>query len=283
MEVRANYVMVGAFALAVVVLTIAYAIWTAKTAGKLEMQEYVIEFSGDVSGLSQSSNVLFSGIRVGSVKHISISNKDSTKVEVLVEVEGNVPIRKDSVASLEMQGITGQTAVLISSGQLSSPILKEVSTDHPPIIASGESRIQQLFASVPEVLNEAERAFGNLNEVLSPENIEDMDKIFSNLRESTENLNTLIISMNKTTKNADVLISDLRAMTKNLDDNITLAGPGIARFSSDGLDEFRRLLTDTRLLINNFNRISNKMESEPRRFLFGSQVQEYKEGYSGEK
>ena len=279
MEIRANYVMVGIFALAIVALAIIYAIWTAKTSERRDTIEYAIQFEGEVSGLSLSSNVLFNGIRVGSVTDISISAQDSSIVDVRVDVQSNIPIKSDSEASLEMQGVTGQAAIMISSGDKDSPLLIAVAKEVPPVIHSRASRLQQVVTSLPEILSEAQQTLQEINKVLSPENVEAIDEILANMRHVTANTNDLIVNLNKTAVNANTLIVQLQGTAAILDTNISLAGPGIARFSGDGLDEFRRLLTDTRELMNNLNRVTQKINNEPRRFLFGTQVQEYNDGY----
>ena len=102
------------------------------------------------------------------------------------------------------------------------------------------------------------------------------------MRELTANSNDLVVNLNKASINANALFVQLQGTASNLDANINLAAPGLVRFSGDGLDEFRRLLTDTRQLVNNLNRVTQKMENEPRRVLFGTQVQEYNDGYLGQ-
>ena len=282
MEIRANYVMVGAFALAIVALAIIYAIWAAKSADDRDSVEYEIQFQGEVSGLSLSSSVLFNGIKVGSVKKISISHKDSSIVVVLVEIQDNIPIKSDSEASLEMQGVTGQSAIMISSGKNNSPLLADVSSEKPPIISSRASRLQEVVTSLPQILSEAKYTLKEINKALTPENIQAFTDILENMRNLTANSNDLVVNLNKAAVSANTLFVQLQGTASNLDANINLAAPGLVRFSGDGLDEFRRLLTDTRQLVNNLNRVTQKMENEPRRFLFGTQVQEYNDAYLGQ-
>ena len=99
------------------------------------------------------------------------------------------------------------------------------------------------------------------------------------MRELTANSNDLVGNLNKASINANALFVQLQGTASNLNTNINLVTPGLVRFSGDGLDEFGRLLTDTRQLVNNLNRVTQKLENEPRRFFFGTQVQEYNDGY----
>ncbi len=282
MEIRANYILVGAFAVLMIFLAVGYALWAAKSIGHDAVMEYCIQFNGDVSGLSVGAPVTFNGIRVGIVKDLHISPNDTSKVDVLIEVQSSLPIRSDSEASLQVLGLTGQASVLISSGNPKSPMLVDVSPDVPPIIASRESNLQQAVQSLPEILGEAKRTFRLINGFLNDENMQNFSQLLANLAEVSENtknnsarLDKLLTDLDKTAVNADVMISDLRETSQTLNDTVSKVSPGLIRFSNNGLDEFNSLVLETRLLVNSMGRMSNKIETDPRQFLFGSQIQEY--------
>jgi len=150
------------------------------------------------------------------------------------------------------------------------------------MIKSKNSKLQQAMQSLPEIMSEAQQALKQINGFLSDENKENFNVLIANLAQVSENaknssakLDKLLTNLDKTTQSADRMISDLQDSAQVLNETMSKAGPGIARFSSDGLDEFRTLLSETRLLVNALSRMSNRMETEPRQFLFGSQVQEY--------
>ena len=187
MEIRANYILVGAFAVLMIFLAVGYALWAAKSIGRDAVMEYCIQFNGDVSGLSVGAPVTFNGIRVGIVKDLHISPNDTSKVDVLIEVQSSLPIRSDSEASLQVLGLTGQASVLISSGNPKSPMLVDVSPDVPPIIASRESNLQQAVQSLPEILGEAKRTFRLINGFLNDENMQNFSQLLANLAEVSEN------------------------------------------------------------------------------------------------
>lgn len=282
MEIRANYLLVGMFTLAGIVVFAAYFIWIAKSSADFAEIQYRIEFQGDVSGLSIGRPVLFNGIPVGSVKQLRISPEDSSKVEVLINVQEDLPVRADSEASRVVRGLTGQAAIMISSGNSSSPLLVDVSQHWPPLIKSRDSDLEQAFQSLPQILAEAKITFKAINELLSPENKEYFDNIIANTSEISENvkkstaeLDTLLKNMDRTTKNANKLIVEFQGTAQVLNETMSVAGPGIVRFSSDGLDEFRSLLAQTNHLVSNLNRMTKKMEAAPRQFFFGTQLQEY--------
>ena len=86
---------------------------------------YDIVFKGPVRGLSQGGEVHFNGIKVGEVTKISLDKVDPTQVIARARVTSDVPIRVDSYATLEPQGITGVNYVQITAGTPAKPLLKD--------------------------------------------------------------------------------------------------------------------------------------------------------------
>lgn len=140
METRANHLFIGAFVLVVVVGMLGFVAWLAKVDIDREFNAYHIFFEGSVTGLSSASNVLYRGIPVGTVNEVIIDPDDSSRVRVTVEVAANTPIREDSVATLELQGITGVTLIQITGGSADSPQLAAKGDQRLPVIRSPSPR-----------------------------------------------------------------------------------------------------------------------------------------------
>jgi len=73
METRANYVVTGAFTLAVIAGVFSFIFWFHNSGSGGERASYRVVFTGSVSGLRSGGSVLFNGIRVGEVKNWKIS------------------------------------------------------------------------------------------------------------------------------------------------------------------------------------------------------------------
>ena len=65
MEIRARYVQMGAFTMAVAILGFGFVYWLNNAGGLRELALYRVAFESPVSGLLRGSAVLFNGIRVG--------------------------------------------------------------------------------------------------------------------------------------------------------------------------------------------------------------------------
>ena len=82
MEVRANYIVVGVFALIMLLGGLAFTVWIAKSHQRIPMQFYDIYMEESVVGLSINNDVLFNGVLVGKVSQIKISRVEAGAVIV---------------------------------------------------------------------------------------------------------------------------------------------------------------------------------------------------------
>src|SRR6266566_9552407 len=73
METRANYVLIGAFTLAVVAAAFGFVYWFSNLGDHGVRDSYRVAFDGAVSGLRTGSTVLFNGIRVGEVTQLKLN------------------------------------------------------------------------------------------------------------------------------------------------------------------------------------------------------------------
>ena len=110
MESRANYALVGLFTLAVIAAMFGFAYWFGSGGGGRKQDVRVI-FTGTVTGLGRGSSVLFNGLRVGEVKQISLQPDDPRRIFGVIEVDNTTPLRVDTRARIEAQGLAGVVAL----------------------------------------------------------------------------------------------------------------------------------------------------------------------------
>lgn len=169
METRANFVLIGAFAIAGFVGIIGFFLWFARIELDRQFDYYDISFAS-VSGLSDASDVRFAGFPVGQVVDVRLSPDRDGTIRVRIEVTSETPVRTDSLATIESQGVTGVSFVGIDAGNPESPLLKAASDEEVPQIAAGQSMLQQLSQDAPAILSEALQVVEELRELLSDEN-----------------------------------------------------------------------------------------------------------------
>src|SRR5579871_2713126 len=148
METRANYVVIGAFTLAAVVGAFLFVMWIAGYATPGGHRSFQVVFNGSVSGLSSGANVLFNGIKVGEVTHLTFSRSDPHQVVADIDVNSEAPIDKNTRARLETQGLTGGAVVALLGGAIAAAELVG-QNGRPPVIYAGQSvQLQDILDSV---------------------------------------------------------------------------------------------------------------------------------------
>src|SRR3954470_3221194 len=153
MEKNANYALVGLSSLILFVGLVIFVVWLARFKFSQEYDLYDIVFQGPVRGLNQGGEVHFNGIKVGEVTRIALDRTNPARVIARARVTSDVPIRADSYAPLEPQGITGVNYVQITAGTPSKPLLKQtVPRDQIPVIRSQRSALSDLLEGGGTVL-----------------------------------------------------------------------------------------------------------------------------------
>jgi phospholipid/cholesterol/gamma-HCH transport system substrate-binding protein len=230
-EIKANHVLIGGFTLTVVLVAFLFVamVWSDGTS---RTATYTVIFDGDVSGLSLGSQVRYNGINVGEVGEIGFHPEDPSKVVVVINIDGKIPIKEDSYASLEAQLLTGVAIVSIAGGSIESAELRAKSGERHPVIKSRKSGLQQLFTGAPDLIAQANVLVAQLTRLVNEENQESIAEILSNIAEVTqtvsdkrgdigeliENLSAVSGELSNASKNLESMSSNLNDLTKNAND-----------------------------------------------------------------
>lgn len=182
METRANYVLIGAFALAGFIGILGFLLWFAQFELDRQFDYYDVRFSS-VSGLSRASEVRFSGLPVGQVVSVDLAPEGDGTVVARLVIAGDTPVRTDSVATIESMGVTGVSFVGITSGTPDAPLLTD--EDGIPEIETGRSVIQTLTEDAPRIVEEAVTVMENIGQLLNDDNQQKVQLILDNLADSS--------------------------------------------------------------------------------------------------
>ncbi len=155
METRANYALIGLFTLAVFAGMLSFVYWFASGRSNGQKTSYRVVFTGSVSGLSRGSVVRFNGLRVGEVTALDLVPNDPSRVMAIIEVDQKVPIKADTRARLEFQGLTGQASVQLSGGTANAPPLTAPDGGRAVIFAD-RSDFQDLLETVQRIAGRAD-------------------------------------------------------------------------------------------------------------------------------
>ena len=171
MDDKVNYALVGGFVLVLGALLVAGVLWLAAgLGGRQAMDAYQAVIQESVAGLSIDAPVKYLGVDVGKVARIEIDPQNSEQVRLHFLVKRGTPIKRDSVAVLKAQGLTGIAYIELSGGSAGSPPLLAGADGEIPTIPTKPSLSARLENVLSNVLANVDRVSNNLNAVLGPDN-----------------------------------------------------------------------------------------------------------------
>jgi len=262
MEKNANYALVGLSSLILFIGVVIFVVWLARVSFSQEYDLYDIVFDGPVRGLNQGGEVHFNGIKVGEVTKIALDRTNPSRVIARARVTSDVPIRVDSYATLEPQGITGVNYIQITAGTPSKPLLKVAEkakcqsngiSECIPILRSQRGALADLLEGGGTVLTRTIEALDRVNRVLSDQNIKtfgaalsDAQAVTAQLRERKEiigDAQKLIQDLDTATQHADGILKSTQGL---VDGDAKRSLKNIA----DAADEARATAKDLRGMIS---------------------------------
>jgi len=181
METRANYLLVGSFVLVFMVGLLGFVVWLAKFQFDTQYARYEVVFSQTVTGLSLGSAVRYNGVNVGEVIDIRLDRERADQVRATIEVAADTPIRENTTATLELQGLTGGLYVLLTGGSEESPHLVPRGGQKYAVIRAGVSSLEQVISGAPELLAGATLLLARGNALLNDNNRARIGEILQNV------------------------------------------------------------------------------------------------------
>lgn len=187
METRANYIIIGSFVMAILLGGFAFIYWLAVTAESRENVFVKIVFPAPVTGLPIGGQVLFNGIPIGNVSALDFDPDNPKVVVATVRVKPNTPLRKDTKASLNFQGLTGVAYVDLNGGSLKAPLLIQPGSDAVPVMHAERSLFDDIVDGARDVLKKADSTMGSIDNLLK-ENGPTITKTIQNVETFSEAL-----------------------------------------------------------------------------------------------
>ena len=204
METKANYVLIGAFVLLAAGALALFTLWIAGNPLNRSYSDYDVIFEGPVNGLSEGGEVRFNGIKVGEVTTLRLDRDNPNNVIAHIRVESQTPVRTDSIAQLNFQGITGVTFIQILAGSPDSPLVV-AEAGVTPRIRTSRTLVDELFQGGQDLLGVSGDTIKRLNDMLSEENL----KHFSSALESLDTAAAKIAADDGLLDNANAALAQL--------------------------------------------------------------------------
>ncbi len=298
MEREANYAAVGAFVLLVALLG-----WYSDSREHRNYDRYEIYFTGSVSGLDRGAAVRYLGVHVGRVVDMRVDPRDSSRIEVIVDIDATTPISAHTVAQLQLQGVTGLLYIDLREDRSNKLLAPAVASLRFPVIRSAPSGFDVFLASLPEVVAAAGNVVQRANLLLNDSNLHavsstlgSLDEASSKLPQTIRDLNALLAELRGAstelaasargthalieTAGPDVLaaaqrmhsIADhLASASEQLDQVIADNREDVRSFARDGLPELERFAREGREAAEDIRALSNSLRENPAQLIYQPQ------------
>jgi phospholipid/cholesterol/gamma-HCH transport system substrate-binding protein len=267
-ETKANYILIGAFAIAGFLGILGFFLWFARVELDQQFAYYDIRF-GSVSGLSNASDVRFAGLPVGQVVDVRLSPERDGTVTVRVEVDAETPVRTDSVATIESLGVTGVSYVAIGPGSPDAPLL-EVASDRPvPVIDSDRSTLETLYEDAPALVEETLRVVREIGDIFSDENANRIERIIVNAESASEEFASTLEAFSQVAETVDDFAQQINRFNTTLD-TLTAELNVVLASADESLNAIERLAEETTVIVTNGSGAVSSVQavaSEAQRFI----------------
>lgn len=288
METRANYIAVGAFVLACMFGVVVTVLWLAGTQN-ITYSYYTVKFHGSVTGLGKGTIVRYNGLEAGRVEDLIIDPKDSKSVLATIKVDRAFDIHNDATASIASQGLTGGAYVELLGGAMTNPSLAHMGyrdIDRNPEIKSIPGTFEKLEQKLDTLTEKLNVTADRVNLLLDDKNRKsiagilanvdvisgtiarhsgDIDATLHNTAEATRNLAIASRDLHPTLIQANITLKKLDTLSTDADHVVT--GDGVAQLSA--------LVADSRRLVGSLTKLSDELNREPTRIIFGDRRKGY--------
>ncbi len=213
-------VIVGIF----VLLGIAIFVITILTLGSqkktFEKTITVKSFFDDVNGLQKGNNIWFSGVKVGTIKKVTLTGKGQVEVDMNIESHSRQFIRKDAKAKISTDGLIGNKIIEIYGGTLNAPEIE-----------SGDMLGNTSLPSTDEMMSTLSKNNDNLLQItndfklLSGRIVEGKGTVGKLLADETmaNQINATTLTLKRAAENLERLSSNVSAYTAKLNQHGSLA------------------------------------------------------------
>jgi phospholipid/cholesterol/gamma-HCH transport system substrate-binding protein len=250
MKSRTSSLMIGSVTLALIAGGFIAFLGYKKFAGKTQQGPLRVIFDGSASGLRKGGGVNFGGIRVGEV--ISLKLDNPRRVVALAMVDNSAPIRKDTLAGLEFQGLTGIAAISLTGGSIEAPPVP-LDEDGVPVLTADPEALLDTQEKIRAALRNVDKVIADNKDALK-------DTLLS--------FETFTASLASSTGKIDSVVSSAVAGVSAVDSSLTKTQNFLNSLASDKSGgELLPTVISIRELVESFDKRSGALMSEGRRML----------------
>ena len=184
------------------------------------------------AGLDPGTAVRFGGLKAGVVEEVRSWEEDQTKVEVIFEMRGDIPVNTDSVAKLASLSALGQNYLEITTGSIEAPRIEpggvikseeavtvdDIMQKFANLADTATDMMEDMRGDITRITERAEVLLNNLNEITGEKNRESMEQLLENanemMAEQRPKINRITDQVTEMLVKADRLLVDFQAVAE---------------------------------------------------------------------
>lgn len=243
MESKINYSVVGLFVLLLLAVSMLMAWWLYSGGSTRQYTSYLVYATDSVSGLNADSRVYFNGVDVGYIDSIQIDRSNPDKIRIRLSIDQAVPIRANTTAQLQPQGVTGLSVLNLKGGKGGQP-LSTPPGECCPVIDYEPSLFSKLEGGLNETMVRLVAISERLDGLLNEDNVQAIDQTLANLNavstalaEERGEIRSLIRNAARTMENTADISAEGHKLVARADTTLRSLDQAISRVSST-MDSF---------------------------------------------
>src|SRR2546430_1688571 len=265
METRANYVLIGAFTLAVIAAAFGFVLWFQSLHTTKQRSPLRVVFEGPASGLRNGGSVNFNGIRIGEVMSVKLDNP--RRVVALAMVENSAPIRRDTLVGLEFQGLTGVAAISLKGGDEAAPPVP-LDEDGVPVLSADRSALQDVTEAIRSTLQNVNRIVADNQESVK-NSLRNLETFTAALARNSEKIDNVMLKVDGVMGKADSLMMGLNSIAGGTGGELSAMVKAIKDLADDFDKRSGALMSDGRRTLGDISRAVTNCDRNPSRVIFG--------------
>jgi len=266
LETRANHFLVGCFVLALLAGVFAAGTWFARANLGDESTYYYTYFRGAVTGLSLGSTVRYRGVPVGTVSDIAIDDQNLELIQVTLALRPDTPVRTDTVAGLQPQGITGLSFIQLAGGTQAAEPLRPRPGRRRAVIPSVPSPLDKIMSDAPLVVARVAELAERITVMLNEENAKNVDRLIDNSADAAASLARAMLSIEAFAGNIDQTLKNVDRTLANVEglavDARALIGEAnrLTRSAGTLTPQANAMIEEVRRTAGSFGRVADELE-----------------------
>ncbi len=213
-------IIVGIFVLLALVILIAAIFTLGGNQKRFISTIQVRALFDDVAGLKTGNNVWFSGVKIGTIKSISLHGDSQVEVTMNIEESAQEYIRKDAIARISSESFIGNKNIIIESGTQQAGIIQ----DGDRITAVNPLNTDDLMETLQQNNKNLVAITGDFKQ-LSSKLVNGEGTVGAMLTDTAmaDNFRTIVANLQRVTQNTMRASNDLNRFTSQLNNPGSLA------------------------------------------------------------